>query len=167
MIATCPYGDQCLFASGHILEGPLSDAQADKAVAALQAGVLSMVARNRPPSPTGKHNLGWEAAEAEAMWEPDLLPCPRCDWGTPQPLRVAGRGRTVQGTIGYCRTMRIMVESTWHVEVSLPGQSLKNYYVTRIPLFDKNKSGLGSQRNQKQPPMNVENSVRTRRDQVR
>ena len=57
MIATCPYGDQCLFASGHILEGPLSDAQADKAVAALQAGVLSMVARNRPPSPTGKRKF--------------------------------------------------------------------------------------------------------------
>ena len=56
-IATCPYGDQCLFAGGHIPKGALSDAQADEAVAALQPGVLAMVARNGPPSPTGKRKF--------------------------------------------------------------------------------------------------------------
>ena len=53
-IATCPYGDQCSFNGGHILKGALSDAQADEAVSALQAGVSAMIARNGPPSPTGK-----------------------------------------------------------------------------------------------------------------
>jgi len=56
-IATCPYGDQCSFAGGHIPKGALSDAQADEAVAALQPGVLAMVARNGPPSPTGKRKF--------------------------------------------------------------------------------------------------------------
>ena len=53
-ISTCPYGDQCLFSGSHISKRALSDAQANKAVAALQAGVSAMVARNGPPSPTGK-----------------------------------------------------------------------------------------------------------------
>ena len=56
-IATCPYGDQCSFNGGHISKGAPSDAQADEAVAALQAGVSAMVARNGPPSPTGKHKF--------------------------------------------------------------------------------------------------------------
>jgi hypothetical protein len=53
-IATCPYGDQCLFNGDHILKGALSNAQANEAVSALQAGVSAMVARNGPPFPTGK-----------------------------------------------------------------------------------------------------------------
>ncbi len=56
-IATCPYGDQCSFNGGHILKGVLSDAEANEAVAALQAGVSAMVARNGPPSPTGKRKF--------------------------------------------------------------------------------------------------------------
>ena len=56
-IATCPYGDQCSFSGGHISKGALSDAQADKAVAALQASVSAMVARNGPPSPMGKRKF--------------------------------------------------------------------------------------------------------------
>ena len=56
-IATCPYGDQCSFSGGHILKGAISNAQANKAVAALQAGVSAMVAHNGPPSPTGKHKF--------------------------------------------------------------------------------------------------------------
>ena len=53
----CPYGDHCSFAGSHISKGALSDAQADEAVAALQAGVSAMVTLNGPPSPTGKHKL--------------------------------------------------------------------------------------------------------------
>ena len=56
-IATCPYGDQCLFSGGHISKGALSDTQADEAVLALQAGVSAMIARNGPPSPTGKRKF--------------------------------------------------------------------------------------------------------------
>ena len=56
-IATCPYGDQCSFNGSNISKGALSDAQADKAVSALQAGVLAMVARNGPPSLTGKRKV--------------------------------------------------------------------------------------------------------------
>jgi hypothetical protein len=56
-IATCPYGDQCVFSGGHISKGALSDAQADEAVAALQAGISALIARNRPPSPTGKRKF--------------------------------------------------------------------------------------------------------------
>ena len=56
-IATCPYSDQCSFSGGHISKGPLSDAQANEAVVALQASVLAMVARNRPPSSTGKRKF--------------------------------------------------------------------------------------------------------------
>ena len=56
-IATCPYGDQCLFNGGHISKGALSNEQADKAVSALQAGVSAMVARNGPPSLTGKRKF--------------------------------------------------------------------------------------------------------------
>ncbi len=57
-IATCPYGDQCSFNGSHISKGALSNAQADEAVAALQANVSAMVARNGPPSPTGKRKFG-------------------------------------------------------------------------------------------------------------
>lgn len=56
-IATCPYGDQCSFSSGHIAKGALSDAEADEAVAALLPGVSALVARNGPPSPTGKRKF--------------------------------------------------------------------------------------------------------------
>jgi hypothetical protein len=56
-IAMCPYCDQCSFKGGHISKGALPDAQADEAVAALQAGVSVMVARNGPPSPTGKRKF--------------------------------------------------------------------------------------------------------------
>ena len=56
-IATCPYGDQCSFSGGHISKGALSNAQAEEAVAALQAGVSALVARNGPPSPTGKRKF--------------------------------------------------------------------------------------------------------------
>ena len=56
-IATCPYGDQCLFNGGHILKVDLLDAQANKAVLAFQASVSAMIARNRPPSPTGKRKF--------------------------------------------------------------------------------------------------------------
>ena len=42
----------------HISKGALSNAQADEAVAALQANVSAMVARNGPPSPTGKRKFG-------------------------------------------------------------------------------------------------------------
>jgi len=97
-IATCPYGDQCSFTGGHIPKGAPSNAQADEAVAALQPGVSAMVARNGPPPPRGSASSGGDEAEAEAAWEPNLLPCPRCDWGNPWPLGVAGRGKTVQGT---------------------------------------------------------------------
>ena len=56
-IAMCLYGDQCLFSGGHILKGALSDAQADEAVLALQAGVSAMIASNGPPSPMGKRRF--------------------------------------------------------------------------------------------------------------
>ncbi len=56
-IATCAYGDQCSLSGGHISKGALSDTQADKAVSALQASVSAMIARNGPPSPTGKRKF--------------------------------------------------------------------------------------------------------------
>jgi len=51
------------------------------------------------PPPQGSASSGGDEAEAEATWEPDLLPCPWCDRGNPWPLGVAGRGKTVQGTM--------------------------------------------------------------------
>ncbi len=51
-IATCPYGDQCSFSGGHILKGALSDAQANEAVAALQAGVSALVVLELSPKGT-------------------------------------------------------------------------------------------------------------------
>ena len=56
-IAMCPYEDTCLFIGGHISKEALSDAEADEAVAALQAGVSAMVTRNGPPSPMGKRKF--------------------------------------------------------------------------------------------------------------
>jgi hypothetical protein len=56
-IATCPYGDQCMFSGGLISKRALSNAQANEAVSALQANVSAMIARNGPPSPTGKRKL--------------------------------------------------------------------------------------------------------------
>ena len=56
-IAMCPYRDQCSLSGGHISKGALSNAHADEAVVALQASVSAMVARNGPPSPTGKRKF--------------------------------------------------------------------------------------------------------------
>jgi hypothetical protein len=54
-IAMCPYGNRCTFAAGHVAKGAITDAHADKVVAALQAGVTAMVTRREgPPSPRGK-----------------------------------------------------------------------------------------------------------------
>jgi hypothetical protein len=50
----CPYGDRCTFAAGHVAKGAITDAQADKVVAALQAGVTAMVTSEGPPSLTEK-----------------------------------------------------------------------------------------------------------------
>ena len=63
VIATCPYNNLCSFADRHILKGTLSNTQANKAVAALQAGVTSMVARTGPPSPTGKRKFRVRAGQ--------------------------------------------------------------------------------------------------------
>jgi hypothetical protein len=55
-IVSCPYGDQCSYAGGHIPKGTLTDAQADEVVGAMQAGVTAMV--TRPSSPGGKRKRG-------------------------------------------------------------------------------------------------------------
>ena len=56
-ITVCPYDNQCTFAADHVAKGAITDAHADKVVAALQADVTAMMTRERPPSPTptGKH----------------------------------------------------------------------------------------------------------------
>ena len=55
-IASCPYGDQCSYAGGHLPKGTLTDAHADEVVATLQAGVTAMV--TRPSSPNRKRTRG-------------------------------------------------------------------------------------------------------------
>jgi hypothetical protein len=51
-LSACNFGDTCAYAAGHIAPGDLSDAQVDEAVATLQTGVTTLIAR--PSSPGGK-----------------------------------------------------------------------------------------------------------------
>jgi hypothetical protein len=71
-IASCPYGDQCLYAGGHIPKGTLTDAQADEVVAALQAGVTAMV--TRPLSPGGKRKRGGGRGRGSGLTTPPAPP---------------------------------------------------------------------------------------------
>jgi len=69
-IALCPYGDQCLFAGGHIPKGTLTDNQADQVVAALQGGVTAMVTRPSSPGVKRKRGGGGRGRGAELATPP-------------------------------------------------------------------------------------------------
>ena len=53
-IAIYLYGDECTITAGHIEQGNITDAHADKVVGAMQQGVTAIMTRNELPSPTGK-----------------------------------------------------------------------------------------------------------------
>jgi hypothetical protein len=64
-LAVCPYGTECLFATGHLEVGDMTDSLADKVVLKLQPGVTALVENKGPPSPRGKRKWGGRGGEAE------------------------------------------------------------------------------------------------------
>lgn len=51
-LSACTFGEACSYAAGHIAQGDLTEVQVDEAVATLQPGVTTLMAR--PSSPLGK-----------------------------------------------------------------------------------------------------------------
>ena len=65
-LATCPYVNNCSFATGHITQGDLTETQVDEVVAALQPGVTALLAH--PASPAGKRK--WKGRGGMAGGQP-------------------------------------------------------------------------------------------------
>jgi hypothetical protein len=64
-LAVCPYVTECLFATGHLEAGDMTDSLANEVVLKLQPGVTALVENKGPPSPRGKCKWGGWGGGAE------------------------------------------------------------------------------------------------------
>jgi hypothetical protein len=98
-IATCPYGENCSFAAGHVKKGEITDPLADKVIGAIQAGVTELFNKPRTTSPLGKRK--WKGQGRGGGTTTPL----RCDWGAQSCRRNGVGGSTM--TPPWRRGMRI------------------------------------------------------------